>query len=127
MTTDVGKLIARLTFGATMLFSHGIPKLMAFSTLQNSFPDPIGLGNSLSLGLAIFAEVACALLLSLGLFTRWVCGPLFFTMLVAIVVVHGSDPWAKKELAFIYLGGYLVCALLGPGRLSLDFALRKKS
>jgi putative oxidoreductase len=127
MLEDLGKLGARLTFGGVMLVSHGIPKLMGFSQLMNSFPDPLGIGNSLSLGLAIFAEVLCALLLALGLFTRLTAVPLAFTMVVAGVFVHASDPWKRKELAFIYLFGYIICALLGSGKLSLDFLLRKKT
>lgn len=127
MLHDSALLLSRLLFGATMLIAHGLPKLMSFSQRMNTFPDPLGVGNSLSLGLTIFAEVLCAGLLALGLFTRWVSGPLVVTMAVAAFIVHSSDPWHKKELAFIYMVGYLICGLLGSGRFSLDFVIRKKS
>ena len=126
MFHDAALLLARLLFGGTMLFAHGIPKLMKFSQMMNTFPDPLGVGNSLSLGLTIFAEVLCAGLLAAGLFTRWVSGPLAITMAVAAFIVHSSDPWNKKELAFVYMVGYIICGLLGSGRLSLDFVIRKK-
>lgn len=127
MMHDTALLFSRLLFGATMLIAHGLPKLMSFSQRMNTFPDPLGVGNSLSLGLTIFAEVLCAGLLALGLFTRWVSGPLAVTMAVAAFIVHAGDPWHKKELAFVYMVGYIICGLLGSGRLSLDFVIRKKS
>ncbi|MCB0581200.1 MAG: DoxX family membrane protein, partial [Phaeodactylibacter sp.] len=44
----------------------------------------MGLGPEISLALATFAEVGCALLVILGLFTRWATAPLAITMMVAI-------------------------------------------
>ena len=93
---------------------------------MGSFPDPLGVGNSLSLGLTIFAEVLCAGLLALGLFSRWVSAPLAITMAVAAFIVHAGDPWQKKEMAVIYMVSYIICGLLGSGRFSLDYLIRKK-
>lgn len=126
MQHHLGLLILRLAFGFIMLASHGLPKVMNFSSMMNHFPDPVGLGNSLSLGLAIFAEVLCAALITVGLFTRLATLPLITTMVVAIVFVHGGDPWQKIELAALYLLGYAAIFCLGPGLWSLDNFLRKK-
>ena len=127
MPNDFGKLILRIGFGATMLLAHGWPKLANFSQSMNTFPDPLGIGNSLSLGLAIFAEVLCALLVALGLFTRWVSLPLIVTMFVAFFLVHGNHPWAKREMSFIYMMAYIAIGLLGSGRFSFDFLIRKRT
>ena len=127
MYKDMGLLILRLAFGATMLLSHGQGKLLNYSSLMHKFPDPLHIGNSLSLGLVIGAEVLCALMISLGLFTRWVSIPLIITMAVAFFLVHGGDPWAKKEMAFIYMGAFMASGLLGSGRFSLDYLIRKKN
>ena len=127
MYKDVGLLVLRLTFGATMFFAHGQGKLLNFNSLMNSFPDPLGIGNSLSLGLAIGAEVICAIMLALGLFTRWVSVPLIITMAVAFFIVHGGDAWGKREMSFIYMGAYIATGLLGSGRFSLDHLIRKKA
>lgn len=126
MKHDLACLITRLTFGGTMLLAHGMPKLLTFSEKMNVFPDPLGVGNSLSLGLTIFSEVLCAALLMLGVFTRFTAIPLMITMLVAFLLVHGNDPFKIKEMSFLYFFGYLICALLGSGRFSLDFLIRKK-
>ncbi len=102
-----------------MVLSHGLTKLTLLGE-GGRFADPIGLGPYLSLVLAFFAEVVCAALIVVGLFTRLACVPLVITMLVAAVVVHGADPWAKKELAVVFAVAFGALAMTGPGRLSLD-------
>ncbi len=116
---DIGLLLLRLAFGCFMLV-HGLQKLMGFSEIGGSFPDPIGMGSQLSLVMAIASEVGCSLLLILGLGTRLAVLPLAFTMVVALFVVHGADPWKVKELAAIYLATYAVIFVTGPGAISLD-------
>jgi len=44
-------------------------------------------------------------------------------MVVALFVIHGADPWSKKELAFTYLAVYSGLLFSGPGKLSLDYRL----
>lgn len=116
---DVVMLILRILFGGFMLM-HGYPKLMKLLAGNLAFADPIGLGAGLSLGLTVFAEFLCALLVLFGLGTRIACIPLIITMLVAAFVIHGADPIGDKELALIYLGGYLAIFLGGGGKFSLD-------
>lgn len=119
LTSSIGLLILRVSFGGLMLV-HGIPKLTGFAEKADKFPDPLGMGSQLSLISAIGAEVGCAALLIVGLATRLAALPLAFTMLVAVSMVHGSDPWAKKELAVVYLCAYLCLFFTGAGRFSLD-------
>lgn len=116
---SVISLILRFMVGGAML-SHGIPKLMAFATLKETFPDPIGVGSMFSLMLSIGAEVGCSLLLILGLFTRLAVLPLAFTMLMAFFVIHASDPFAVKELAMMYFMIYVAIFSLGGGNYSVD-------
>jgi len=118
---DISLLVLRLVFGGSMLFSHGWEKMIQLLGDQPiRFADPIGLGAPFSLGLTVFAEVGCSLFLIVGLFTKWVTIPLMITMLVAFFIVHGTDPFAKKEMAFLYLSVYVVFAIRGPGQYSLD-------
>jgi putative oxidoreductase len=119
MLHDLGILSLRIWFGGTMLLAHGWPKLANFSSYAERFPDPIGLGQNVSLGLAVFAEVFCALLVLLGVLTRLASLPLIATMLVAFFVIHSADSFSDKELAFMYLGGFIVLALTGGGRFAL--------
>lgn len=103
-----------------MLFAHGLPKLMGFSEKAAMFPDPIGLGSQVSLGLAIFAEVFCAAAVVLGLWTRFTVIPLLVTMAIAFFNIHALDPFAKKEKAFLYLIGFLILVATDTGKYGLD-------
>lgn len=121
MLSNTGLLVLRIFAGGTMLIAHGWPKLIGFKDKMDVFPDPLGLGSSLSLGLAIGAEAGCAALVLLGIATRLASIPLAITMAVAVFIVHSSDPFGQKELAFMYLGIYLSLACFGGG----DFVLLK--
>ena len=46
-------LVARVVF-ALLLASHGLQKLEGFEQMSAHFTDPLGVGSSLSLALAIF-------------------------------------------------------------------------
>lgn len=119
LSLNTGLLILRVAFGLFML-AHGIPKLMGFSEKAAQFPDPLGVGSQLSLMLAIAAEVGGSILLIVGFGTRFAAASLAVTMAVALFVVHGSDPWQKKELAAVYLVVYVALANTGAGTFSID-------
>lgn len=53
-------LIVRIIFGV-LLMNHGIEKWSNYQELSTVFPDPLGVGSPLSLGLAIFGELACSM------------------------------------------------------------------
>ncbi len=120
-------LLLRLAFGGGMLLAHGWPKLAAFSQRAPSFPDPFGIGSAPSLALAVFAEVFCAALVSLGLLTRAALLPLLATMATAAsLVAPDSIPLlgSVNELALLFSAAYLALLLAGPGKYSLDHLLR---
>ena len=118
---DFSLLLMRLVFGGFMLINHGWGKFLRFfEEGPLRFGDPIGLGKELSLALAVFAEVGCAFLIAIGLFTRLSTIPAIITMLVAAFVAHWADPFGDKEHALLFLTGYVVILLLGPGRYSVD-------
>lgn len=120
-------LILRLVVGILML-THGIGKL---ETLLGSGPiqfyDPLGVGVTASITLAVFAEVFCSILLIIGLGTRLAAIPLLFTMMVAIFVIHIDDGIVKQELPLLYAVIYIAIASIGSGNYSIDYlVLRNK-
>ncbi|MBE0540192.1 MAG: DoxX family protein [Verrucomicrobia bacterium] len=126
--SNAALLVLRLWLGLSMFFLHGLDKLINFGDKSSKFPDLLGLGSTGSLTLAVFAEVFCSAMLVLGLVTRFAAFNLCATMLVAYAVVHklalsGSN---SGELAFIYLAGYVVLLIAGPGRYSADACLFAK-
>jgi len=124
---DIVLLILRVSIAGLML-SHGIPKLeMLLAGGEIKFMDPIGLGETASLALAVFAEVFCSVLLLIGLGVRLAVLPLMITMLVAIFVAHGEDGLKEKELAIHYLLTYIVLLFSGAGRFSLDSIISSRS
>ncbi len=120
----IALLLLRLWLGASMFLLHGLTKLKTFSELSGKFPDPLGIGHQASLGLAVFGEVGCSILLILGLFTRLAALGMITTMSVAFFLVHNAALTGEKngELAFIYLAGYMVLLVAGGGVFSLDAA-----
>jgi putative oxidoreductase len=123
-TKNIALLLLRLVIGALMI-THAIPKLNGFEMLKDVFPDPLGIGSSVSLVMIIFAEFICSMLIIFGILTRLATLPLIFGMCVAAFVIHGSDPLSVKELSLFYLFMYIVLLLIGPGKYSVDAILKR--
>jgi len=123
---DVILLAVRVFIGFAML-SHGFPKLqMLLVGGKIEFFDFMGLGPQISLILTVFAEFVCSILLILGLFTRVALGFLVFTMIIAAFVVHGADPFEKREMALVYLSVYLLLMVIGAGKISVDHMIERR-
>ncbi len=124
---DLALLFLRLVFGLEMLVQHGWRKAeKLFTGDPSSFPDPLGVGSEISLGLTVLAEVVCAFLVAIGLFTRWASLLLIITMAVAVFVVHYGDPWSDREMGMLYLAAFMAIGVIGPGRYSLDDQWRNR-
>lgn len=119
-------LVIRLFVGISML-THGLPKLeKLIANDKIEFMNFLGLGSAISLVLVVFAEFLCSVFIILGFLTRFATIPLMITMLIAFFVVHGSDPYASKELSLVYFFFYLTIFVFGSGRFSLDWLFSKK-
>ena len=108
------------------MLTHGIPKLIRFFDGNMQFRDPIGLGQSPSLFLTVFAEVVCASMILIGLGTRLASLPLIITTFVAAFIVNGAQPFGEKELALMYLLIYGALFMLGSGKYSVDNLIQRK-
>lgn len=117
---DLGALLLRLTAGGTLFWQHGWVKLMKFGELSDTFYDPFGLGAAVSLVLILFAEVLCAALVVLGLWTRIAVIPIIIGMAVAAFMANGGQPFAKQELGIVYMMMFIVIFFTGSGRFSID-------
>lgn len=124
--TDVALLFIRISITVLML-THGLPKLAKlFSDEPIAFASVFGMSESLSLAFAVFAEVFCSILIIVGLGTRIASIPLIFTMSVAVFYIHANDPFQNKEMALLYLLGFLFILIAGAGKYSLDDFVAKK-
>lgn len=123
---DIVVLAVRVFIGFAML-SHGFPKLqMLLAGGKIEFFDFMGMGPQISLILTVFAEFVCSILLILGLFTRVSLGFLIFTMVIAAFVVHGADPFEKREMSLVYLSVYLLLMVVGAGKVSVDHMIERR-
>lgn len=115
----LGLLLLRIGFSG-MMFTHGVPKLLNLLQGNMEFGNPIGIGSTLTLIVAVIAEAICPFLIIIGYKTRLAAIPTILTMAVAAFVVHGADPFVTKEKALLYLCAFLVIAITGAGKYSAD-------
>jgi len=128
-------LLVRLLVGGVFL-SEGIQKFL--------FPDALGVGRFVKIGIPApgvmapfvgVVEIACGLLLVVGLLTRLAAIPLVVDMLVAIAttkipLLAKSGFWAMAHEArtdYAMLLGAVFLLLVGPGPLSVDARLARRS
>jgi putative oxidoreductase len=123
---DLALLVIRLGAGGMML-THGIPKISRlFGEGPVKFADPFGLGPEISLGMAIFAEVICSILVMVGFKTRLATIPLIITMLTAAFYAHWNDPFAKKELPLLFVCVFIGILAFGAGKYAVDHLMKNK-
>ena len=123
-TKSIVILLARIIFGFLFL-SHGIAKWQNFIGASDLFPDPLGLGATLSMWLVLFAEIVCSLGFMIGALYRLCLIPMIFTMCVAFFVIHAGDPLAVKEPSLMYLTIFALLYITGPGKYSIDAILKR--
>lgn len=118
-------LVLRVMSGALML-THGLPKfLKLINGAPIKFSDPLGVGTLISFILVVFAEFFCSIFIIVGLGTRLASIPLIITMGVAAFIIHGDDPFAKKEMAILYLIIFTTLLVFGGGKYSVDKKMGK--
>jgi putative oxidoreductase len=119
-------LLLRVVFGGLLLTQHGWDKLIKFSSLRYSFPDPFhAIGSTAALSLTLFAEVLCSIFVILGLMTRLAAIPLVITFLVIVFMVKGNASIGERELPVMYLAAFMVILAAGPGKASVDKLMGK--
>ena len=117
--SDLGKFILRISFSLMML-THGISKVDRLFADEIKFSDPIGIGSFLSLILIAFAEFVAPIFILIGFKTRWFSIFPVIGMAVAVFISHWEDPFPRKEKALLFMFGFLVIAMIGPGKYSID-------
>jgi putative oxidoreductase len=120
--SDFGLFVLRIWFGLLLFVKHGLDKATNFNRISAHFADPFHIGPTASLLLVLFAEVVCALLVALGLWTRLAAAVIVINLAVAFGFAHKFQLFGQHngELAFTFLGAFLALCILGPGRWSVD-------
>lgn len=126
-TTQLGLLVLRVGIGVLMSV-HGWEKLeMLLEGKGGAWLDPLGIGSTLSLFLAMSAELFCSILLIAGFLTRLAALVLMINFSVIVFVFDPSTSWnASYELGVVYLVAYVALFLTGAGKLSVDHFITGK-
>lgn len=120
MKRDFGLAILRVG-AASLMLTHGVPKfLKLIGDNEIEFGNPIGIGPTITLILAVVGEFICPILIFIGLKTRWATIPPILVMLTALFVVHSQDPFGHKEKALLFLVMFVSILMMGPGKFSVD-------
>jgi len=154
-TEDVPLLFLRVVLAYTF-YGPAMTKLNNIESTAGYFKD-LGIPlPTLNAYMAAGTELIGAVLLALGLLTRFISVPLLFIMIVAIATVHGANgfhvimpgdafAWTNPyingekvhhavvvlqngyEMVMYYMAMLMVLVSKGAGRLSLDFLIFQKA
>jgi putative oxidoreductase len=125
VNTDLALLVLRVWLGFGVFVKHGIEKITGFSKMQEHFPDPVGIGSTASLSFALVSDAVCSILVIIGLATRFSAAFITVNLLAAFgLLFKFSLEKPHSELVFVYLGGFIVILLAGPGKYSVDNKLK---
>ncbi|MBC6110916.1 DoxX family protein [Pedobacter fastidiosus] len=118
-TMDFCMLFYRIAISLELIIVHGLKKI-GIGGVAEVVPNPFGIPQNLNEILAITANLLLPQLIIIGLFTRFATLPILAVTLTGYFVVHGNDPLIVRDVPFMFSLGYLLIAVVGPGRFSLD-------
>jgi putative oxidoreductase len=117
---NLATFLLRVTFGLLMWINHGVPKLTHFSEWRDTFYDPFHIGHFWMLTMSILAEVFASMMLILGVFSRIAAFAILLEMAALIILFYHGRPIGHFEDAILFLTGFLVIIIVGPGKWSVD-------
>lgn len=121
---NLGRFTLRVLVFLPLLVKHGALKLLNFGQMAHDFPDPLHIGSLATLVIATVSDLICALLIMVGLATRWAALYVLCNLLVAFVFVHHLDLMSWKDMGgqiiFMFMGACVSLICLGPGKFSVD-------
>lgn len=127
---DLPLLLIRITlaYGFWITASMKLGNVEGIASWFESMNYPLPLFTAY---MATIIETAGVILLLLGLGTRLISFPLIVVMLVAIATVHWGNGFDAgdngSEIPLYYILMLFVLIIYGPGKISLDYLIGKKS
>ena len=112
----------RLWLGFALFIRHGLEKITGFTGMAAHFPDPLHIGRTPTLMVALMSDAICSILVMLGFATRWATVIIMINTGATFILVHHFTFLGPRngELAWIYFGWALAIFLAGPGRFNCD-------
>ena len=134
---NIALLILRVVFAGSLLYGHGLGKLqklidgttwnffydfIPYPTFDISWLNPIFIGDVPTFILAVFSEFLAPIFIIVGYKTKFFSFFPAATMFVAAFIVHMArgDDFKNVELPLLFLVGFIVIMMMGPGKYSID-------
>lgn len=124
-SSDIGKLILRLTVGGLML-PHGISKLGGSLDFIKGLLANFHLPEFIAYGVFV-GEIIVPILIIIGFKTCWASLIFIANMFFIILLAHAKDIFAfssvggfELETVYLYMFGALSLVFLGGGKYSVD-------
>jgi putative oxidoreductase len=120
---DLGLLILRVFAGLSLALAHGVSKLPPSAGFLRTV-EGLGLPEPMA-WLSGVTEAFGGFLLAAGFLTRPAAFFIAINMSVAAFLSHAGDPYARAELAFLFLAVAVMFLLVGGGRFSIDRVIKR--
>ena len=117
---SIALLLLRIVFCGSMIFGHGLGKLNKVLDRNFNFSDPIGIGETPTLFLAVFSEFIAPIFILIGFRAKIFSFFPAATMFVAAFIVHLDDPFSRMEKSLLFLAVFTVFMITGSGKYSVD-------
>lgn len=118
----------RLTVGFHLIYGtqdnvFSWERMLEFRNFLEAFGAPFPLVSAI---VSVYAQFICGILFILGWKVRFAGAIMTFNFIVAILLVHLSDPYPNIYPAISMLAGGIFMILHGAGQLSLDHWQEKR-
>lgn len=117
---SIALLLLRIVFCGSMIFGHGLGKLNKVLDGNFNFSDPIGIGETPTLILAVFSEFIAPIFILIGFKAKIFSFFPAATMFVAAFIVHLDDPFSRMEKSLLFLAVFTTFMITGSGKYSVD-------
>jgi len=126
---DIPLLLIRLIL-AVGFYGPAMMKLNDINAIADWFVSMDMPAPKLNAYLATYTELLGFIFLTVGFATRFITIPLIITMIVAIKTVHWTNGFNASdngyEIPVYYIIMLITLFFSGPGRISLDYLIRRK-
>jgi putative oxidoreductase len=120
---DLGLMVLRVFAGLSLAYAHGWGKLPPGEGFVKGVTS-LGMPAEMA-WLSMMTELFGGVALAAGFATRPVAAAMLINFSAAAFGAHAADPYARKELALLFLSVAFMFLCVGAGRFSIDRLLKK--
>jgi putative oxidoreductase len=120
-----GMFCFRVLVSMELIVAHGLKKVGVGVQEAEHIPNPLQLPEAFNSGFAVAANLFFPVMVILGFCTRLATLPTLAVTLTGYFVVHGHGTLLEKDIPFMYSLAFLLIAVVGPGKYSIDKYLYK--